>query len=83
MFTISQIIELLKDQFSDASTLDSVQVLTSRVTGGPVVVVTVSNADGELVKHRFVRKYDSWTSSEWTLINTLNTSTAVFSKPTR
>lgn len=69
MFTISQIIELLKYQFSEASTLDSVQVLTSRVTGGPVVVVTVSNADGELVKHRFVRKYDSWTSSEWTQLN--------------
>ena len=69
MFTVSQIIELLKDQFSEASTLDSVQVSTSRVTGGPIVVVTVSNADGELVKHRFVRKYDSWTSSEWTQLN--------------
>ena len=69
MFTISQIIELLKYQFSEASTLDSVQVLTSRVTGVPVVVFTVSNADGELVKHRFVRKYDSWTSSEWTQLN--------------
>jgi len=69
MFTVSQIIELLKDQFSEASTLDSVKVSTSRVTGGPVVFVTVSNADGELVKHRFVRKYDSWTSSEWTQLN--------------
>ena len=69
MFTVSQIIKLLKDQFSESSTLDSVQVSTSRVTGGPIVVVTVSNADGELVKHRFVRKYDSWTSSEWTQLN--------------
>ena len=69
MFTVSQIIKLLKDQFSESSTLDSVQVSTSLVTGGPVVVVTVSNADGELVKHRFVRKYDSWTSSEWTQLN--------------
>jgi len=76
MFTVSQIIELLKDQFSEASTLDSVQVSTSRVTGGPVVFVTVSNADGELVKHRFVRKYDSWTSSEWTQLNQQETSHA-------
>ena len=76
MFTVSQIIELLKDQFSEASTLDSVQVSTSRVTGGPIVVVTVSNADGELVKHRFVHKYDSWTSSEWTQLNQQETSHA-------